>query len=145
MNINWDYPSPFIQTVVATENDLDGLGHVNNGSYIRWCEAVAWQHSSTLGLIDKDYVALRRAMAIHHAEYDYIKACFSGDELQVATWITGCDNKLNMERRFQLVGEQGAVFRGVWRLICINLDSNKPVRIPKAFIEAYGPALISND
>jgi acyl-CoA thioester hydrolase len=143
MSISWDYPAPFVQDIVATEADIDNLGHVNNTTYIRWCENLAWNHSAQLGLNADDCVELKRAMAIHHAEYDYLKACFPGDKLEAATWITACDFKLSMERRFQIVGNTGVVFRGCWQLICVNLASNKPVRIPQQFIDVYRGALIS--
>lgn len=144
MGVDWDFPVPFAQTLVAGADDIDALGHVNNGCYIRWCEALAWQHSAVLGLDENDYVELRRAMAIHHAEYDYLKACFVGDQIEAATWITHCDFKLTMERRFQLMVSGETVFRGSWQLICINLDNNKPVRIPGRFIEVYQHAVLNS-
>jgi acyl-CoA thioester hydrolase len=142
MNVDWDYPKPYLQTLEAGAADTDALGHVNNMRYIGWCEAIAWQHSATLGLDETDYVQLRRAMAIHHAEYDYLKACFPGDRIHAGTWITRCDFKLSMERRFQLTAGGETVFRGCWQLICINLDTNKPVRIPPRFIEVYRRAVL---
>lgn len=139
----WDYPSPFTQAIAAGRDDVDGLGHVNNATYIRWCEAIAWSHSGQLGLTVDDYVDMQRAMAIHHAEYDYLQACFPGDELQAATWITECDLRLSMERRFQIVNTRTSetVFRGAWQLVCVNLESNRPTRIPKRFLEAYRGAI----
>jgi acyl-CoA thioester hydrolase len=145
MGVDWDYPAPFTQSLVAGTDDIDALGHVNNACYIRWCEAIAWQHSAVLGLDESDYVELRRAMAIHHAEYDYVKACFAGDQIQAGTWITRCDFKLTMERCFQFMVSGETVFRGSWQLICINLDNNKPVRIPGRFIEVYQHAVLSGN
>mgnify|MGYP001818049773 CR=1 FL=1 len=145
MHVDWDYPAPFVQTLEAATTDIDALGHVNNARYLRWCEAIAWRHSAMLGLDETDYVKLRRAMAIHHAEYDYLKACFPGDRIQAGTWITRCDFKLTMERRFQLTVAGETVFRGRWQLICINLDNNKPVRIPPRFTEVYAQAVLNID
>ncbi len=142
----WDYPAPFIREIAANEDDIDGLGHVNNATYIRWCESIAWAHSGDLGLGVEDYRELQRAMAIHHAEYDYLQACFPGDKLQAATWITACDLRLTMERRFQIVNTQTGecVFRGTWQLVCVNLASNRPTRIPKRFLEVYRGAVVGN-
>jgi acyl-CoA thioester hydrolase len=145
MSKAWDYPAPYTLEISATGDDVDGLGHVNNAAYIRWCESLAWRHSGELGLSVEDYVAMQRAMAIHHAEYDYLQACFAGDQLQAGTWITACDFKLSMERRFQLIHRLSGetVFRGAWQLVCVNLESNKPVRIPGRFIDAYRGAVVS--
>ena len=126
--------------------DLDLLEHVNNATYIRWCENIAWAHSGELGLTVNDYREMQRAMAIHHAEYDYLQACFPGDELQAATWITASDLRLSMERRFQIIDTKTSetVFRGVWQLVCVNLKTNKPVRIPERFIQVYQAAVIAS-
>lgn len=145
MDSHWDYESPFVQDITAGDSDIDGLGHVNNTAYIRWCEFLAWSHSASLGLVVEDYVRAQRAMAIHHAGYDYLQACFTGDKLKAATWITGGDFRLGMERRFQMINATSGetVFRGVWQLICVNLETSKPVRIPKDFIAAYRGALVN--
>ena len=63
MSSRWDYPAPFLHDIVATATDIDNLGHVNNTTYIRWCESIAWSHSAQLGLDADDYVKLKRAMA----------------------------------------------------------------------------------
>ena len=140
----WDYPSPFTHAIATGSGDVDDLGQVNNAAYIRWCENIAWAHSGILGLSVDDYVAMQRAMAIHHAEYDYLQACFPGDELQAATWITACDLRLSMERRFQIMNTKTSetVFRGVWQLVCVNLENNKPIRIPTRFIDVYRDAIV---
>lgn len=144
MDINWDYPTPYTTAITAHLDDVDDLGHVNNATYINWCESLAWAHSNTLGLNPQDYVAMDRAMAIHHAEYDYLKSLYPGDEITAGTWLVGSDLKLNMERRFQLVNEKGeTVFRGAWQLVCVNLTSGKPTRIPKAFTDVYKAALVN--
>ena len=36
----------------------------------------------------EDYQRLDRAMALTHAEYDYLKATREGDKLLIGTWIT---------------------------------------------------------
>ncbi|MFS2027593.1 hypothetical protein [Massilia sp. CT11-137] len=44
-----------------------------------------------------------------------------------------------MERRFQLVRERdgATVLRGRWDLVCIELSSGRPRRMPQAFLDAY--------
>ena len=81
----WDVPTPFVQTVSPAPDDIDGLKHTNNAVYVRWCEAIAWAHSASLGLTLADYQRLDRAMAIRRAEYDYLLPSFAGEQLQLAT------------------------------------------------------------
>ncbi|GAA5315724.1 MAG: thioesterase family protein [Candidatus Pelagadaptatus aseana] len=144
MNYAWDYPSPFTFLKHVPGDVIDGLEHVNNAAYVAWCEEVAWQHSQSLGLGLKEYQELDRAMAIRHSEFDYCAATYEGEELLVATWITQSDGRLNMERRFQIIraGTGEVVLRARWQLVCIEISSGKPKRLPKLFRDVYGSALV---
>ena len=145
MHSNWDYPNPFTMPRVPVADDIDGLHHVNNAAYIRWCEAVAWGHSESLGIAITDYQRIDRAMAIRHAEYDYLLPALEGEHLTLATWLVACDGKLTMERRFQLVREadQATLLRGVWQLVCIEVTSGRVRRMPTEFITVYVPAVVT--
>lgn len=145
-NFDWDYPRPFTLTVVPGVDDIDGLNHTNNAVYVRWCEAVAWAHSDALGLNIAEYARLDRAMTIRHGEYDYLLASFLGDELLLATWLTGSDGKITLERRFQLVRlrDQATVLRGRWELVCIEMSTSRPRRMPGEFSAAYLAAMVGS-
>ncbi len=141
----WDHASPFILEKRVGPDVIDGLQHVNNAAYVAWCEEVAWQHSESLGVSLADYQELDRAMAIRHSEYDYILSAYEGEELRIGTWLMASDGRLSMERHFQIVrASDGAVLlRGVWQLVCIQISSGKPRRMPKEFLGAYTPAVVA--
>ncbi|WP_426116137.1 acyl-CoA thioesterase [Massilia sp. PWRC2] len=136
---SWDTPAPFMLPLTAQGADIDGLGHTNNTVYVQWCEQVAWAHSHRLGLGIDDYRRLDRAMAIRSASYDYLLPTFEGERLTLGTWLAGGDGRLSMRRHFQLVrDDDGAtVMRGHWDLVCIELGSGKPKRMPAEFVAAY--------
>ncbi len=137
--MDWDFPDPFTRAVAPEAGDIDGLQHANNGAYVRWCEAIAWAHSSRLGLDVADYQRLDRAMAIRRGEYDYLLPCVLGDRLTLATWLREGDGRLTLERRFQLVRDRdrATVLRGRWELVCIEISSGRPRRMPPEFLQAY--------
>lgn len=141
---SWDLPEPYTQTLTVSANDIDGLGHTNNACYVVWCEACAWAHSQTLGLTVADYQRLNRGVAIQRAEYHYSQPSFADDQLLIGTWLTGCDNRLRLERRFQIRRQDDGVtvLRGQWLLIGINMQTGKPARFPAEFIASYGPAVV---
>ena len=141
----WDYPTPFILPVAPQANDIDGLNHTNNAVYVQWCERVGWAHSESLGLSLADYKRLDRAMAIRRGEYDYLLPTFIDEPLALATWLIAREGKLLMERRFQLVRDrdQATVLRGRWELVCIELSSGRPRRMPAEFSEIYLPAAVN--
>lgn len=137
--MDWDHPNPFTRPVVPQPADIDGLNHTNNAVYLQWCEATAWAHSEALGLSLADYHRLDRAMAIRHAEYDYLLPTLRGEALTLGTWLFPGDGRLRMQRRFQLIRahDQATVLRGQWDLVCIELGSGRARRMPAEFLEAY--------
>lgn len=140
----WDHPTPFTRPAAPQPQDIDGLNHTNNAVYVQWCEKVAWAHSEALGLSLADYHRLDRAMAIRRGEYDYLLPSGLGDEMTLGTWLFRGDGKLTMERRFQLVRDSdgATLMRGRWQLVCIELASGRPRRMPPEFCEVYLPAAV---
>lgn len=139
--MDWDYPNPFTVPRAPQAADIDGLNHTNNAVYVRWCEQAGWAHSEALGLSLADYRRLDRAMAIRRGEYDYILPTLQDEALVLGTWLVAGDGKLAMERRFQLIRERdgATVLRGRWDLVCIELSSGRPRRMPQEFVDAYMP------
>ncbi|HEY6482779.1 MAG TPA: thioesterase family protein [Steroidobacteraceae bacterium] len=139
----WDFPRPHWVTVQVTGADIDAYGHVNNSIYLSWLDCAAWSHSAALGVPLEHCLRLRRGMAAHRTEIDYLRAAVLDDEIQVATWITASDGKLRVERHFQLrrsaEGRYETVARARTQYVCIHLDSGRAVRMPEVFSRAYGP------
>ncbi len=146
LSFDWDYPEPHTFPVRVVAADIDGMGHANNACYVVWCEDCAWNHSQELGLTVSDYQRLDRGVAIHRASYEYYLPAFEGEQLLIGTWLTACDGKLRLERRFQMINlDTGAtVQRGHWQLICVTLSSGKATRFPSEFMEVYGGAVIAD-
>jgi len=144
-DLPWDYPDPFTLAMTPGAADIDGLNHTNNSVYVRWCDSVGWAHSEALGLSLADWQRLDRAMAIRRGEYDYLLPSHLGDELLLGTWIYGSDGRLVMERRFQLIRprDRATVMRGRWELVCIELSSGRPRRLPPEFAAVYLPVMIT--
>lgn len=142
--IDWDYPNPYTAEITVQAKDIDGMGHANNACYVVWCEQTAWLHSESLGLSVLDYQKLDRGVAINKASYDYYLPSFVNQQLLAATWLTACDGKLRLERRFQFINPESGetVLRGHWRLICVTLSNGKASRFPKEFIDIYGGAIV---
>lgn len=144
LETSWDQPAPFTLVTRVEHGDIDGLDHTNNTVYVKWCEQVAWSHSEALGLDLASYRRLDRAMAITHAEYDYLQASREGDQIAIGTWIVSWDARLTMLRRFQAIRVDDGVtlLRGSMRFACIELSTGRPRRMPGEFIEGYGPAVL---
>lgn len=142
--MDWDHPQPYTLPVMPQPGDIDGLNHTNNAVYVQWCESVAWAHSEALGLDLADYRRLDRAMAIRRGEYDYLLPTAAGEALTLGTWLLASDGRLTMERAFQLLrNRDGAtLLRGRWQLVCIELSSGRPRRMPPEFCTVYLAAMV---
>lgn len=137
--LSWDYKAPYTAKLFPCAKDIDALNHVNNAVYVKWCESVARAHMASLGLDQKKYNHLDRAMAIRHADYDYLQSCFLGNPLIIGTWITDSDGKLTLERKFQIIRltDQATVLRARWQLVCIQVSSGRPRKMPSEIREIY--------
>ena len=142
----WDYSGPHVHSIRIKKSDIDGMGHANNACYVIWCEQSAWNHSKFLGLGIKDYQRLNRGVAIRKASYEYFLPSFENEDLLIATWLTACDGKFRIERRFQMINlaTGQTVQRGHWELICVTLSSGKVTKFPNEFTERYGNAVVSS-
>ena len=135
----WDFGNPHVVTLEVLAADIDAYDHVNNSVYLAWLDRAAWSHSGTLGLSLEQCVAMRRGMAAHRTEIDYLKAALLGDRVLVGTWIVNTDSKLRVERRFQIrrATDGETLSRARIDYVCINLDSGRAVRMPDSFRNAY--------
>lgn len=135
----WDCAQVSSYEVLVRSDDIDGLGHTNNRCYVDWCEAAAWAHSVKLGLGLAEYRQLDRAMAVRHAEYDYIASTYEGERLLVGTWLSEM-SAVQMRRYFQIVRphDGSMVACAAWHLVCIELSTGKAKRLPTEFVSVYG-------
>jgi len=136
---DWDFPDPHVVTLEVAASDIDAYDHVNNAVYLSWLDRVAWSHSAALGISLEDCVRIRRGMAAHRTEIDYLRAAVRGDQVSVGTWIVSTDGKLRVERRFQVrrAPDGETLARARTDYVCINLDSGRATRMPESFTQKY--------
>ena len=132
-------PFAFTGTHQVVAEEIDEYDHVNNTIYLQWLDAIAWAHSSRLGLPLERCLALRRGMAVRHTRVDYLEAALLADTLLLATWIVACDGRLRCTRRFDILrmADGKRVLEAEIDYFCLNLDSGKPCRFPSEFTECY--------
>ncbi len=137
--MQFDHPAPHVVELAVQPEDIDAYEHVNNAVYLTWLDRAAWSHSAALGVPLGHCVALRRGMAAHLIEIEYLRAALRGDVVQAATWIVGTDGRLRVERRFQVRRKTDGETLARARIdyVCINLDSGRAVRMPESFARAY--------
>ena len=143
VDLNWDYPQPFIVQEQVRESDVDILGHTNNVTYLRWLELAAWGHSNHLGLDLEAYKTLNRAMVVRRHEIDYLGASYKDESVTIGTWLVGHDSKLSLWRRYQIIREQDGLtlVRGLTHFVCADFSTGRPKRMPQEFLDGYAPTV----
>lgn len=139
---SWDLPDPHVVEIEVLATDIDAYEHVNNSVYLSWLDRAAWSHSAKLGVPLEHCISMRRGMAAHRSEIDYLRAAVLGDLVFVGTWIVSTDHKLRVERRFEVRrARQGELLaRARIDYVCINLDSGRAARMPDLFQRVYVPS-----
>jgi acyl-CoA thioester hydrolase len=137
--VQFDHPAAHVVELAVQPEDIDVYEHVNNAVYLTWLDRAAWSHSTALGVPLGACVALRRGMAAHRVEIEYLRAAVRGDVVQAATWIVATDGRLRAQRRFQVRRKTDGETLARARIdyVCINLDSGRAVRMPESFARAY--------
>jgi len=136
-----DTAAPFVGECVVQSDHIDHMGHVNNADYLAFMEETAWQHTRFLGLTWPDYQAMDVGLVVRHTSLDYLGAAFEDDRLRVATWITGNDHRLKLERDYCIrrASDGKTLLRAHSLFVCVRLSSGCPCRMPRAFIDTYRP------
>lgn len=139
MTLDWPVRHPFVQPRRAVADDIDDFNHVNNMRYIAWAMETAWAHSAVLGFTMDDYNRMGVGCVVWRHEFDYKAAVKEGDDVLIATWIADNDSRIRLTRRFEIRrADNGEVcFNGQTLFVTVDMNTGKPVRMPREFVEAY--------
>ena len=139
MILNWDRTNPFTINVIVEPDRIDGYGHVSNHFYIAWMTDCMFAHSAAVGLNDEACVKIARGMAVRDLRAEFIASAYEGDNLSNGNWIIFSDKKLRASRKFQIINSDNGktLARAEMDFICTNLETGRPVRMPKVFQEKY--------
>ena len=139
MILNWDRTNPFTINVIVEPDRIDGYGHVSNHFYIAWMTDCMFAHSAAVGLNDEACVKIARGMAVRDLRAEFIASAYEGDNLSIGNWIIFSDKKLRASRKFQIINSDNGktLARAEMDFICTNLETGRPVRMPKIFQERY--------
>lgn len=139
----WNLPNAFTTQLTVQQQDTDRLGHTNNVSYLRWLEAIAWEHMESLNCGWHVNEKTGKAMAIIHTEIDYLAASYAKESLVLGTWITSSDLRFQSERQFQLfrASDKKLLLTALMRFVCIDLKTGKACKMSTELVSAHTQAL----
>ena len=125
----------FEHRIIAPQEAIDELGHVNNAVWVQWIQEVALAHWYSVAdpRHQDDYIWV----VIRH-EIDYPRAAFEGEVLTARTWVGEAPKGARFDRHMEFVGEDGKVrVRAVTQWAIIDKASGRPIRVPPEVIAPF--------
>ncbi|MFT3935997.1 MAG: acyl-CoA thioesterase [Chitinophagaceae bacterium] len=126
--------STYIYRVPVSQNDIDGLGHVNNIVYLRWVQEAAEAH---WGVLSNDAVNQKYIWVVLRHEIDYHFPALLEDEIAVHTWV-GKNDGARSERHtvlYNAAGKKLATALTTWCLL--DASTKRPKRIDEEMMALF--------
>lgn len=129
-------PKVFTAPIGVREDDIDGQGHINNVSFVRYLQDAAAAHWQAAAPAD-----LRTAFGwvVRRHEVEYLRPGWPGDELVARTWV-GEPAGATWERFTEVArtadGDVLVTARTVW--VLVDAATGRPRRVTREMIAALG-------
>ncbi|MBI4527217.1 MAG: acyl-CoA thioesterase [Deltaproteobacteria bacterium] len=127
-------------------DELDSFGHLNNAVCARYMQEAAIQASAEAGHSLRWHDERNRAWVIRRLQIRYHLQVLYGEELQVTTWISECEES-SCSREYEVIrARDGArVARGRAQWIYLDSMSGRPARLPEEFKNVFAPTGEADD
>ena len=131
-------PRILVKTFIVAPGSIDLNGHVNNQEYVRWMQETATAHSDQQGWTAGRYAETQTTWVIRSHYIEYLRPAFAGDELMVATWISGMDRHTSPRQyRFVRVRDGKTLVEAKTLWVYCNATSGRPTHITPELREAF--------
>lgn len=131
-------PAIYCHSHVVRDDEIDGLGHVNNLHYLKWMQDAAVAHSAAQGWPHARYQSIGAAFVVRAHRIEYRKPAFAHEKLEIRTWVSDF-SKVTSLRKYQVFrpadGQVLAVGETDWAFL--GLDPYVPRRLPPELVEAF--------
>jgi len=125
----------FEQSITASADDIDELGHVNNAVWVRWIQDVATAHWTSRA--PAEHLDAYIWVVTRH-EIDYLRSVSVGETVTARTWVPDPPKGARFDRHMEFTGSDGRLrvrARTTWAII--EKTSGKPVRVPAEVAEPF--------
>lgn len=131
-------PAVYIHSHTVQDRELDGVGHVNNLSYVAWLLDAAIAHASAQGWPAQRHLEQGSGWVVKSHYIEYRRPAYAGDEIQVLTWVSSF-KRVSSVRRYRVVRvRDGAILAaGETNWAYVDFKSHAPLRIPPEVASAF--------
>jgi acyl-CoA thioester hydrolase len=134
---------PFLADLSIHQEDVAAnvVGHVSNTEYVRWLDRVAELHSDAVGYTRQRLLDEGLMWFVARHEIDYLSEVWGGEELVIATWVRDM-RRVRSWRDYVIIrpSDESVVCRAATLWVLVNLESRRPVQIPRSMVESFGCA-----
>jgi len=131
-------PEIHIKRFKVNQDAIDVHQHVNNQEYLRWMQEVAIEHSTAQGWPMARYLTLGSSWYVKSHFIDYLRPALLGDEIIIATWVSGMFERNSPRQTLFLRGSDRQILaRAETQWIFVKLQHGRPVVIPDELRRAF--------
>lgn len=131
-------PAVFEYQHLVSADEIDGLGHVNNVSYVRWMQDAAVAHSRAQGWNAARYGEIGCGWVARRHTIEYLQPAFAGQEIVVQTWVADM-KKITSLRKYRITRPADSTVLAVaetnWAFV--NVKTALPKRIPTDVVNSF--------
>ena len=133
-------PAIFEWNHTVVDADLDGLGHANNISYLKWMQSAALTHSAAQGWPVEAYAALGSGWVVRSHFIEYLSPALRGDTIIVRTWVADM-KKVTSLRRYRIVtarkDQEVVLAKAQTNWAFVDYRTSVPKRIPPQILGSF--------
>ena len=132
-------PSQFETRMKVQPRDIDINGHVHHSVYLDYLLAARFdQMERCYGMSMERFVEMGYTWVARRYEIEYRTPVVLGDEVIVRTWVADF-SKVSVIVQFEImsVSTQQCAAKGKAIYVLLDLESNKPARLPEEAIRKY--------
>jgi len=120
------------------DDEIDGLDHANNVSYVVWMQSAAMAHSTALGWPGQRYQTLGQGWVVRSHKIEYHLPALAGDQIVVRTWVATMKKATSL-RRYKILrlADEALLASAETKWAFIDYATGQPTRIPREVAEAY--------
>ncbi|MBN1653257.1 MAG: acyl-CoA thioesterase [Deltaproteobacteria bacterium] len=123
---------------IASDNDIDELGHVSNVAFVRWIQDVAKAHSAAIGYDHEAYKRIGRVFVVRKHEVEYLSPAYAGERIALITHVAWW-RAASSERRTRIIrvasGEELVRAATLWAFV--STENGRPRRIQPEVVDAF--------
>jgi acyl-CoA thioester hydrolase len=124
--------------MIASDDDIDELGHVSNVAYVRWIQDVAKAHSAAIGYDHEAYKRIGRVFVVRKHEVEYLSPAFAGERIALITYVAWWRAAIS-ERRTRIIRAttDEVLVRAATHWAFVSTANGRPRRIQPEVVEAF--------